>query len=142
MDSLWSTNLGHGVGSFAAFILGIIAHTLIVGSRKVCSIEFDRKDIKMNKMVATTTDSAYYTYDLRTFNPESGFTSLRHNVSFIGVRSCALPRRRSIWTDRPLLSHLIQFGGESVTVWAVRHLPQNRDLFLTSCGDGTLQLYK
>ncbi|KAI9032303.1 WD40-repeat-containing domain protein [Hyaloraphidium curvatum] len=91
MRNLWSTNLGSGI----------------------CSVEFDRKDIKMNKLVATTTDSSFHVVDLRTFNVESGFASLRHN-----------------------------FGGSNVTIWGARHLPQNRDLFVTSCGDGTLQLYK
>ena len=28
------------------------------------------------------------------------------------------------------------------TVWAVRHLPQNREIMLVTSGDGTLYLYK
>lgn len=86
----------------------------------------------MNKLVATTTDSSYHTFDLRTFNPESGFACLRHNVS-----------TRIVFVKEQLLTNVrIQFGGENVTVWGVRHLPQNRDVFITSCADGTMQLYK
>ena len=32
----------------------------------VCGIEFDRKDIKMNKLVATTLEGKLFVYDLRT----------------------------------------------------------------------------
>jgi len=86
MDTLWTTNLGHGVsltaiGALSAFPAPVSDIVLHFGSlEQVCSSEFDRKDVKMNKLVATTTNSTYYTFDLRTFNPDSGFASLRHNV--------------------------------------------------------------
>jgi hypothetical protein len=52
------------------------------------------------------------------------------------------------WIDRPI-NPLVQ-GFSSVTervtagstVWGVSHLPQNREVFMVSSGDGTLHLYK
>jgi hypothetical protein len=38
----------------------------------VCSIEFDRKDIEMNKMVLTTLESQFRVFDLRTYHPKTG----------------------------------------------------------------------
>lgn len=42
----------------------------------MCGLEFDRKDIMMNKLVATTLESKIHVYDLRTNHPESGYASL------------------------------------------------------------------
>jgi hypothetical protein len=47
----------------------------------VCGIEFDRKDIPMNKMVATTLESKFYVFDVRTQHPEKGFAYLTEKVS-------------------------------------------------------------
>lgn len=77
----------------------------------VCCVEFDRKDIPMNKLVATTLESKFSVYDLRTQHPTKGFAAL---------------------TEKALKAH---------TLWCVRHLPQNRDIFMTS-GSGTLHLWK
>ena len=41
-----------------------------------CSIEFDRKDIPMNKMVVTTLESKIHLFDLRTLHPELGYAGL------------------------------------------------------------------
>jgi WD repeat-containing protein 92 len=78
---------------------------------KVCSIEFDRKDIKMNKMVIAGLEAKFHVYDLRTQHPTEGFTGMSQKVM------------------------------ENSTVWCVRHLPQNRDIFMTSGGSGALDLY-
>ncbi|XP_033632495.1 WD repeat-containing protein 92-like [Asterias rubens] len=77
----------------------------------VCSIEFDRKDIVMNKLVATTLESTYHVFDLRTQHPSKGFASLKESA-------------------------------HKSTIWMVRHLPQNRDLFMTLGGSGSLHLWK
>ena len=50
-ELIWDTNLKNGV----------------------CGLEFDRKDILMNKLVATTLESKYHVFDLRTLNPEHGY---------------------------------------------------------------------
>lgn len=46
----------------------------------VCSIEFDRKDIPMNKLVATTLESKFYLFDLKTQHPKKGFAYLTEKV--------------------------------------------------------------
>ena len=77
----------------------------------VCGLEFDRSDINMNKLVATTLESKFHVFDLKTYHPERGYTGLSE------------------------LAH-------KSTVWGVRHLPQNRDVFATLGGNGHLNLYK
>ncbi|KAL1140366.1 hypothetical protein AAG570_000298 [Ranatra chinensis] len=77
----------------------------------VCSIEFDRKDIDMNKMVATSLESKFYVYDLRTQHSKKGFASLSEKA-------------------------------HKSTIWTVRHAPQNRDLFVTCGGNGSICLWK
>jgi hypothetical protein len=77
----------------------------------VCDIQFDRKDIKMNKLYASTLEGKCLIYDLRTQHPEEGFACLDKEV------------------------------GKS-TIWGVKPLPQNRDLFVTMNGDGVLKLWK
>ena len=43
-------------------------------------MEFDRKDIDMNKLVATTLESKFYIYDMRTQHDTKGFSSLVEKV--------------------------------------------------------------
>ncbi|CAL1300754.1 unnamed protein product [Larinioides sclopetarius] len=76
----------------------------------VCSVEFDRKDIKMNKLVATTLESKFHVFDMRHYHPKKGFSAL------------------------------IKKAHKS-TVWLARHLPQNRDIFMTTGGAGSLCLW-
>lgn len=33
-------------------------------------------------------------------------------------------------------------SGQKATIWGIKHTPQNRDLFVTLGGDGSLNLYK
>ena len=44
-------------------------------------MEFDRKDIPMNKMVVTSLESKFNVFDLRTQHPTKGFASLTEKVS-------------------------------------------------------------
>ena len=76
----------------------------------VTSLEFDRKDIEMNKLVVTTLESKFRCYDMRTQHPSNGFT------------------------------HLDESAHRS-TIWLARHLPQNRDIFMTCGGNGGLNIY-
>ena len=85
----WETNVGNGV----------------VG------LEFDRKDIEMNKLVVSTLESKFRVYNMRTQHPEKGF-------SFLSEKA------------------------HKSTVWLGRHLPQNRDLFMTAGGNGGINLYR
>jgi WD40 repeat protein len=77
----------------------------------VVGLQFDRKDIDMNKLLVTTLESKVRLYDLRTQHPTQGF------------------------------AHLSQKAHKS-TVWLGRHLPQNRDVFCTTGGNGGVNLYK
>ncbi|XP_033620322.1 WD repeat-containing protein 92 isoform X2 [Fukomys damarensis] len=77
----------------------------------VCSLEFDRKDISMNKLVATSLEGKFHVFDMRTQHPTKGFASVSEKA-------------------------------HKSTVWQVRHLPQNRELFLTAGGAGSLHLWK
>ncbi|KAL6068678.1 hypothetical protein STEG23_012518, partial [Scotinomys teguina] len=77
----------------------------------VCSLEFDRKDISMNKLVATSLEGKFHVFDMRTQHPTKGFASVTEKA-------------------------------HKSTIWQVRHLPQNRELFLTAGGAGSLHLWK
>ncbi|MCL4134470.1 UNVERIFIED_CONTAM: hypothetical protein GTU68_040716, partial [Idotea baltica] len=77
----------------------------------VCCLQFDRKDIPMNKLVLTTLEASFSLFDMRTFHPKKGYAALDTQ------------------------SH-------DSTVWCCRHLPQNRDLFSTTGGNGSLHLWK
>ncbi|CAG7823816.1 unnamed protein product [Allacma fusca] len=77
----------------------------------VCSIEFDRKDIPMNKLLVTTLESTFHVIDCRTLHKTKGFACLTEKA-------------------------------HKSTIWMGRHLPQNRDLFMTTGGAGSLCLWK
>ncbi|XP_072491474.1 dynein axonemal assembly factor 10 [Notamacropus eugenii] len=77
----------------------------------VCSVEFDRKDISMNKLVATSLEGKFHVFDMRTQHPTKGFASVSEKA-------------------------------HKSTVWQVRHLPQNREIFMTAGGAGALHLWK
>ncbi|MGH0186389.1 UNVERIFIED_CONTAM: hypothetical protein FKN15_021433 [Acipenser sinensis] len=42
----------------------------------VCCVEFDRKDINMNKLVATSLEGKLHVFDMRTQHPTKGFASV------------------------------------------------------------------
>ncbi|KAA0183513.1 Protein phosphatase 3 regulatory subunit B beta [Fasciolopsis buskii] len=77
----------------------------------VCSLQFDRKDIEMNKLVATTLEGKIHLWDMRTQHPKKGFACL---------------------TEK----------NQGATIWQVRHLPQQRDVFMTAGGNGSLCLWQ
>lgn len=78
----------------------------------VCGLQFDRRDAMMNKLVAATLEGRFYIYDLRTFNASEG--------GYSGM------------TEKV----------HGATLWNIRHTPQNRDLFMTMGGNGSVNLYK
>ncbi|XP_069116254.1 dynein axonemal assembly factor 10-like [Argopecten irradians] len=77
----------------------------------VCGLEFDRKDISMNKLAAATLESKFHVFDMRTQHPIKGFASVTEKA-------------------------------HKSTVWGVKHLPQNRDIFMSLGGNGSLYLWK
>lgn len=80
-------------------------------SNGVTNIEFDRKDIEMNKMGLTTLESKFRVFDMRTQHATAGFSCLSEKA-------------------------------HKATVWCIKHLPQNRDLFMTGGGNGGFNMYK
>lgn len=77
----------------------------------ICSVEFDRRDIVMNKLVVTTLESKIHAFDLRTLHPDLGYAGLSE------------------------VAH-------NSTIWGAKHLPQNRDIFVSLGGNGSMNLYK
>ncbi|BES97425.1 WD domain, G-beta repeat [Nesidiocoris tenuis] len=77
----------------------------------ICSVQFDRREIEMNKLVVTTLESKFFVFELRTQHPKKGFASLKEKA-------------------------------HDSTIWQVSHLPQNRDIFMTCGGNGTVCLWK
>lgn len=77
----------------------------------VTSIQFDRQDIEMNKLVVAGLESKFRVYDLRTKHSRDGFAYLDE------------------------LAH-------RSTIWVAKHLPQNRDIFMTGGGNGGFNIYK
>ena len=78
----------------------------------VCCMEFDRRDIKMNKLVLGTLEGGVNVLDLRTKHPTNGYAMCESKA------------------------------GDNTTVWTVRHMPQNRDIFASSSGNGGINVYK
>jgi len=89
----------------------------------ICSLEFDRKDIPMNKLVATTLEGGVYVYDMRTEHPTKGFSYC-----------CEKNAGQSLGTNGVI-------SGAKSTVWAVKTLPQNRDIFMTGGGAGSIRIW-
>ncbi len=60
-------------------------------------LEFDRKDIPMNKLVATTLESKIHVFNMRTNHPELGYagmSELAHNSTIWGAKHC--PQNRDL----------------------------------------------
>mmetsp|Transcript_12737 Transcript_12737/g.44625 ORF Transcript_12737/g.44625 Transcript_12737/m.44625 type:complete len:218 (+) Transcript_12737:516-1169(+) len=75
----------------------------------ICCLDFDRKDIQMNKLVAATLESQFKLFDMRTYHPKEGYESLTEKA-------------------------------HKSTVWTCKHLPQNREIFMTGGGNGSINL--
>lgn len=50
-------------------------------------MEFDRKDINMNKLVATSLEGKFHVFDMRTQHPTKGFASVSEKVTELGQAS-------------------------------------------------------
>lgn len=78
----------------------------------IVGVSFDRKDIKMNKLVVTSLEHRFRVYDMRTKSETEGYASMTETAH------------------------------DKATIWGAHHLPQNRDVFMTAGGNGSLNLYK
>jgi len=84
----------------------------------VCGLEFDRKDIIMNKLVATTLEGKFHVFDLRTQHTESGFASLEEKgpqATIWGAKH--LPQNRDIF--------MVQGGNGAASLYKY-HYPAQR----------------
>ncbi|XP_040567748.1 dynein axonemal assembly factor 10 [Lepeophtheirus salmonis] len=81
----------------------------------VCSVEFDRSETEpANKLIATCLQGKIHAFDLRTLHPKKGYAQTFEKFT----------------------------GSNHTTLWGVRHLPQNRDIFGVISGSGSLGLYQ
>jgi hypothetical protein len=113
---LWETNVGKGV----------------------CGLEFDRKDIEMNKLVATCLGAKFSVFDMRTQHPKQGFANLTQTARKTN-------KIKNIWCF--LIKFFFFFfsnnkQGHDSTIWTAKHLPHNRDVWVTTGGDGSVSLWK
>lgn len=77
----------------------------------------------MNKMAVTTLEGGLHVYDMRTQHPKKGFASVIETNAGRSVGSNGV------------------ITGPKATLWNVKHLPQNRDIFVTCGGTGSLRLW-
>ena len=78
----------------------------------VCSLEFDRREMAANKLVAACLDGRFTVWDAATIHAQRGMARVDGR------------------TDAPC-----------ATLWGVRHMPQNRDVWAMHDGAGTAWLY-
>jgi len=95
MKLQWSTNVSNGV----------------------CGLQFDRMDIEMNKLIATTLENKIHLWDCREQHKTEGFA---HHA----------------------FHHDSAENNKSTTVWACAHLPQNRDIWATGGGNGSIHIWR
>ena len=109
-------NLGIGYDNGDIKIYDLRMDKLIYGQNfksGICSIEFDKKNIPINKMVATTLDSKIYIFDLKNLEKNN---NMNCNKLFDEINN--------------------------TTVWGTKFMPQKRDIFVSMGGNGSLNLYK
>lgn len=79
------------------------------------TLQFDRRDIAMNKFVAACMHSRLCVYDART----------QHSLHGFAGRTDALAA-----------------PGKDATLWGAHHSPHNREVFMVPRGDGALSLHR
>lgn len=77
----------------------------------------------MNKMVIGTLEGGLYVYDMRTQHPTRGFSycSEKKAGQSLGTNGC--------------------ISGAKSTVWSIKHSPQNRDIFASCGGSGSIRVW-
>ena len=87
----------------------------------------------MNKFVATCLESQLCLFEARTQHPTHGFAMAASTVA------------RTVGGEAGNGGEDGGRGGggqRDSTLWSAQHLPQNRDVFMVSAGDGSLSLHK
>ena len=94
----------------------------------VCGAQFDRHDIEMNKFVVSCLESQVHLFDARTQHPQ------KVSASKLTYVQCSHPTHLEGFAK---LTETTKFNS---TCWGVHHVPQNREVFMVTHGDGTLAL--
>ena len=109
-------NLGIGYDNGDIKIYDLRMDKLLYGENfkyGICSLEFDKKNIPINKMIATTLDSKIYLFDVKN-----------------------LEKRNNSNCDK-LMDEI-----NNTTIWGTKFVPQRRDIFVSLGGNGSLNIYK
>jgi hypothetical protein len=73
-------------------------------------VEFDRKDISMNKLGASTLEGKFQIWDMRTQHPREGFASVSEKVS-LSFHAYVLRQNKSswalVWLDTALYAFIV-----------------------------------
>ena len=91
----------------------------------VCCVEFDRNNIKLNKMIVTSLESQYRVFEMKHKHISEGFSYL--NIDSLSNKDANQQSSKS---------------KKGTTVWKCRHLPQNRDVWITCLGNGNVSIWK
>lgn len=79
-------------------------------SSGVCHLEFDRKDIKMNKLVASCLEGKTHVWNMRTFHKKKGYSKLQNENGKATIwRSSHLPQNRDVF--------MCASGSGSLSLW-------------------------
>ena len=81
-------------------------------SNGITDINFDRKNTKMNKLYVSTLESKFNVFNLECQNKNKQY------------------------------SYLSQKMTNNSTIWKIKPLPQNRDIWCTCNGDGSVNIWK
>ena len=109
-------NLGIGYDNGDVKIYDLRMDKLLYGENfknGICSIEFDKKNIPINKMAITTLDSKIYLFNLKNIEENNNLE------------------------NQKLIDEVA-----NTTIWGTKFLPQKRDIFISMGGNGSLNLYK
>lgn len=82
-----------------------------------------------------TLESKFRIYNMRTQHPDKGFAYLSEKVGHCCLR---VSQTHTLTTT----AHYHDEQAHKSTVWLGRHLPQNRDVFMTAGGNGGLNMYR
>lgn len=92
-----------------------ILHEMNV-SNGICDLEFDRRDIEMNKLIVSSLEGRVRCYDLRTLHPKLGYAYVEERVS-----------DGTVWCSKPLPQNREIFmsgGGGELTLLQYKYPPE------------------
>ena len=93
----------------------------------ICSIEFDKKNIPLNRMIVTTLGSKFYLYDLNNLN---NLNYTNNNYNSIENKDAKNPVYKKLYVEN------------KTQLWGAKFLPQEKNMFVSLGGNGSLNLYK